>query len=169
MKSSSSLSDLYFELLKDHFTNPEAFIELSLEMRVDLYEFKYDRFIENNDLTIEQVEAVLELKSHVQEVENNKELELSNDLVNTIYSNFSYEQGTFLIGYLGNSPIDYDPPTQTEGCWFCWRRVITTPCHEEFRDGESIGFYQTETMERHGAFGVRNSSRDIENVIMPCD
>lgn len=170
-KSSNEVSALYFDLLANHFQNPEAFNELSLETKIDLYEYKYDRFLNENDLTSDQIQAIDGLKVFVKNLEFDSELELSNDKVTSVWSNFDFEQGAFLLFHLGNSSGDYESSIQSDEvsrCWWCWRRVITNPCHEEFVDGESIGFYQTEQMQRHGLFGIRNSSRDKDAVLMPC-
>jgi hypothetical protein len=167
-KSSNILSELYFDLIKNHFTNPKDFDNLPLITKINLYEYKDDIFLSENTLTGDQTDAVENLIEYVQNLEF-EDYDLPNESVIAIYSNFNYEQGTFLLCHLGNSPGDYEPPTQTEGCWWCHRRTITKSCHEVFVDGESIGFYQEETMLRHGIFGIRNSSRDQPGVLMPCD
>lgn len=169
MKSSIDMSALYLEIIENHFTNPESFDELSIETKINLYEYKYDKFIDENDLTSNQIAAVNGLKTYIQELEFNEERELSNSEVAAVWSNFEFEQGVFLLTHLGNSEGDYNnPPNQVE-CWWCWEQDgVVQPCHEEFRGGESIGFYQTVRIIRRGAFGIRNRSRDYL-ALAPCD
>lgn len=166
-KSSNSLSDLYFELIKNHFTKPKDFDNLPLATKVDLYEFKYDLFMNENILTEDQKEAVKGLKTYVQNLDF-EAYDLPNDKVIDVYSKFDYVQGTFLLGHLGNSPIDYDPPIETYGCWWCWVVIeVTNPCHMEYVDGQPIGYYETVTAERRGIFGIATGEIQT-NILQPC-
>lgn len=69
--------------------------------------------MDENELTNGQLDAVQGLKVYVHELEYQSELELTNEEIVAVWNNFSYEEGTFLLGHLGNSTGDYNPPNQT--------------------------------------------------------
>lgn len=158
---------MYFDLLESNFQKSNQYDNLPLDVKVDLWEFKYNRFLNENNLTSDQIAAVQDLKSYVKAVELDSDLELSKESIINIYENFDFEDGTFLLGHLGNSQEDYINTIQ-KGCWWCWEIIdVTNPCHVEYINGEAIGFYQTVTVQRRGAFGIRGTV--LTDILMPCD
>lgn len=166
-ETTNDVSTLYFDLLASNFQKSNQYDNLPLDVKVDLWEFKYNRFLNENNLTLGQIVAVQDLKNYVATLEFDADLELSEGSLINVYENFDFEDGTFLLAHLGNSQEDYTNAIQ-KGCWWCWDITeVTNPCHVDYVNGEAIGFYQTVTVQRRGVFGIRGEVK--ENILLPCD
>jgi hypothetical protein len=121
-----------------------------------------DRFIDDNELTSDQLNSIQILKDFNQGVNSLDELEIQKELL----QKFDFKTTTILLGQLANQQEDLS--LNTKSCWWCWEVVgVTNPCHMEYRNGEAIGYYQTITVQRRGAFGIKNGA-PMTGILAPC-
>jgi hypothetical protein len=156
-------SSLYWKTVNSGFakSSEDPFLALTQEEQIGVWDYKLDLFIADNTLNQEQTDAIQAIKDYNHEVGTLDSMQLQHELLD----NFDYETTTILIGNLPNTGDD----TATQGCWWCWEVIaITQPCHFEYDgNGEVIGEFQTITVQRRGAFGIRNGA-PVTGILVPC-
>ncbi|PQJ32989.1 hypothetical protein BST92_14130 [Nonlabens arenilitoris] len=163
----------YWSILRNTESGMAQFDALTNEQKQAVWVFKYDRFIADNTLITDQLAAVNVAKDYVSTVDFSAEPNESNlDAIESqLAAEFDEDTKNFLLLTLENSPIDIGAAgnnNQTEGCFWCWDIVsVDQPCHEEFVDGESIGFYATVTLQRRRFF--IGGTRRFPNRLVPCE
>jgi hypothetical protein len=155
--------DTYYSIIANTESGMTQFDALIVSQKQDVWVFKYTRFKNDNSLNGLQVEAIDELLSFVDASDFNEGNEvLENSLESDVRALFTEEQSDFLLFTLENGLEDVEVSLK---CFWCRQWEETAPCHEEFVNGESIGFYTSGTSTTR-RFWFR-TNREF-NVLRPC-
>ncbi|MGB5981083.1 MAG: hypothetical protein WBG46_02960 [Nonlabens sp.] len=143
----------------------KVYDELSDQQKTNVFVYKYQQFKSDNVLNANQKSSIDDLIAYYS---NNFRIEEDIKVqpeIDAVFENFSVFQSVSLIGFVGNNPVDPEPETVTDEHYTGFTYQLKSSCHEEFVDGESIGFYETITVRRYRDGYLKETWK---NTLQPC-
>lgn len=155
---------IYFESLKDEEPTDGLYLydKLDPSEKAAVWVFKYSLFKNNAVLNNEQSNAIDDMISFYMENDFKEEDVNGQIYKDEVFDAFDPFTSNSLVGFLNNDPTT--PPTETDDKYTGFTYELKSPCHEEFVNGESIGFYESITVRRY----VRGNLKEKSKTIQPC-
>lgn len=153
----------YLKLVDNPDQALQIYDEYTEQEATSIWLYKYELFESTITLTTEQKTAIEEAKIFVIQNEitsGDVNEEDQTSLINTIEDVFTTEQSLFLIYHFENDFTEVKSRP-----FFGDTFELNQGCHEEFVNGESIGFYEVITVRRY-RFGIR--TRIWRSHWVPC-
>lgn len=143
----------------------KVYDELSDQQKTNVFVYKYQKFKSDNVLNLNQKSAIDDLIAYYS---NNIRIEEDIKVqpeIDAVFENFNVFQSVSLIGFVGNNPVESGPATSTDEDYTGFTYELKSECHEEFVDGESVGFYETITVRRYRNGRLKETWK---NTLQPC-